>query len=95
MDPLLEKIHALNQQDCDKCSQHVMLGGGTRGDGDWNDAGERIINGPRPDGTTITSAAAPLNAVLGQTFAIEADIYDAPVGAVHDMKYYVCACSSG
>lgn len=31
MDPLLEKIYALSDKDCEQCATHVMLGGGTRG----------------------------------------------------------------
>lgn len=31
MDPLLEKIYALTDKDCEQCATHVMLGGGTRG----------------------------------------------------------------
>jgi 4-aminobutyrate aminotransferase-like enzyme len=31
MDPLLEKIYAMNDADCEACAKHLMIGGGTRG----------------------------------------------------------------
>ena len=31
MDPLLEKIYGMDEQDCEACAEHLMLGGGTRG----------------------------------------------------------------
>ncbi len=31
MDRILEKIYSLSEKECQECSQHVMLGGGTRG----------------------------------------------------------------